>query len=439
MRRVSLASVALAAATTMIALAFGAEVGLAADYEDGNGNVCEGSFDCSTWGSHVTGSDNIALGFDMMPELKGGNHNVALTFGALFHNTTGSDNIASGFEALASNTEGNDNLASGKDALASNTKGSQNVASGKEALARNTTGNQNVASGTEALHSNTGGEGNVASGTSALFSNTAGNNNVASGTSALLLNTTGSFNAASGYATLFDNTTGGENVASGFDALERNTTGFSNVALGNRAGAKLTTGSNNIDIANEGVAAESGTTRIGSEGKQTRAFVAGVYQKGIAPPACSVLVNSEGQLGCSAPRPGVGAVATFASRSKTLSGNCLAYTDIGPAGSGVCPAKTTGFSTSTRLAPMPGNGGAVDELYADSNATVTGTDKVEVAVIDNTTGAGLISCTLTSSSPHSCTNTSGSAATAAGDNVEVKITPSGASGNEKMWRVTFRF
>jgi hypothetical protein len=64
---------------------------------------------------------------------------------------------------------------------------------------------------------------------------------------------------------------------------------------------------------------------------------------------------------------------------------------------------------------------------------------VLVAVIDNTTGATLLTCTLTSSSPKSCSNASGGGAVAAGDNIEVKITASGTSGTGKMWRVTFRF
>ena len=42
------------------------------------------------------------------------------------------------------------------------------------------------------------------------------------------------------------------------------------------AGENLTTGSNNIDIANVGVAGESGTIRIGTDGNQTAAFIAGI-------------------------------------------------------------------------------------------------------------------------------------------------------------------
>ena len=45
-----------------------------------------------------------------------------------------------------------------------------------------------------------------------------------------------------------------------------------------------------------------------------------------------------------------------------------------------------------------------------------------MSVIDNTTGATLLSCTVTSSSNHSCSNTKESGSAAPGDNLEVKIT-----------------
>jgi hypothetical protein len=392
----------------MLALVAGADVGMAADYQDKNHNVCEGTFStgsCS-WGTHVTGESNIALGDAMMPALTSGKENVALDFGALEHDTTGGENIAIGATALKSNTTGAENIANGFNALGSNTTGCCNIASGIDALFHNTTGTYNVASGV-----------------GALASNTTGKENTATGTRALILNTEGSFN-----------------LASGLEALMNNTTGSSNVAFGAAAGKNLTTGSNNIDIANEGVAAESGTTRIGTEGTQSRAFLAGVYKKPVTAPACAVKVNSEGELGCNEEGPGSSAIATFASRKAVASGNCLAYTDIAPAGTGACPAKTTGFSSSTLLAgPTPANGATVTNLYADSNATVTGTDTVLVAVIDNTTWATLLSCTLNSTTKSSCSNSSGSGSATPGDNIEVKLTATGASGTGKLWRVTLRF
>jgi len=234
----------------VVALAFGPGVGLAADefgLEDAKYNVCEGGFtspDCPK----VTGERNIALGDSMLPALTNGDDNIALDFGALEADTTGSDNIASGNRALAMNTEGNDNIASGSGSLTANTTGDDNVATGIQALESNTTGNFNVAVGLNAL----------------LFDKTANNN-----------------------------------VASGHEALEK-TTGAENVGLGFRAGKALTTGTNNIDIANEGVAGEKRTIRIGIENEEARAFMAGIYEKTIKEPVCTVKVNSAGQLGCKA-------------------------------------------------------------------------------------------------------------------------------------------
>jgi hypothetical protein len=73
------------------------------------------------------------------------------------------------------------------------------------------------------------------------------------------------------------------------------TAGNSNIALGYGAGANLTTGNSNIDIGNAGVAGESKTIRIGTNGTQTKTFVAGI--NGAAVTGAAVKVNAAGQLG----------------------------------------------------------------------------------------------------------------------------------------------
>jgi hypothetical protein len=95
----------------------------------------------------------------------------------------------------------------------------------------------------------------------------------------------------------------------------------------------------------------------------------------------------------------------------------------------------------------------VTDLYAESSGTVTANETVLVAVIDNTTGATLLSCTVNTNMNH-CSNTSGSGSAAAGDNIEVKPTATrdfkGAQlsscltrgpncGDDQQWRVTFRY
>src|SRR5262249_54063760 len=74
----------VAVMATALPLVWGAAGSLAADYQDANHNVCEGTFTssgCSTWASHVTGSYNVALGDAMMSSLT--------SAGALFSNTIG--------------------------------------------------------------------------------------------------------------------------------------------------------------------------------------------------------------------------------------------------------------------------------------------------------------------------------------------------------------
>src|SRR5208282_286661 len=175
----------------------------------------------------------------------------------------------------------NANTAAGYGALFSDTTGGGNTATGSEALYYNTTGNENTATGVSALEDNTTGQDNTATGFAALFGNTTGSNNTAAGTAAL-----------------GDNTTGGENTAAGTDALLSNTTGSNNIGIGNEGGSALTTGSNNIDVGNGGVAGESNTIRIGTQGTQTDTYIAGIFGTPKIKKACEVVVETTGLLGC---------------------------------------------------------------------------------------------------------------------------------------------
>ena len=57
------------------------------------------------------------------------------------------------------------------------------------------------------------------------------------------------------------------------------------------------TGSRNIDIGNAGVAARSNIIRIGSQGTQAKAFVAGIFGSAVTGAAAAVVVSNTGQLG----------------------------------------------------------------------------------------------------------------------------------------------
>src|SRR5438876_2181288 len=197
-------------------------------------------------------------------------------------------------------TEGcgsNFNTFEGENALINNTTGAGNTAFGWEALFSNMIGAFNTAVGGGALIFNDG-DSNTAVGAAALLLNTVGSQNVAVGTDALVYNDNGADNAAIGWFALFENTTGGVNTAIGAEALSNNTTGFNNIALGFAAGDLLTTGDDNIDIGNEGVADEAGTVRIGTDGTQTRTFIAGI--SGVVVSGAGVVVNASGQLGVAA-------------------------------------------------------------------------------------------------------------------------------------------
>jgi hypothetical protein len=263
---------------------------------------------------------------------------------------------------------------------------------------------------------------------------------------------------------LFRDTTGSENAAIGFEALEADTAGSSNVAIGSGAGRSLTTGSDNIEIANPGMAGESSTIRVGQEGTQTAAFIAGVSHTHLT--GCDVQVTSAGRLGCNPMAPqgkegkegkqgekgeqgkegpvgkegpaGSSAVATFASFRNVRPGSCLNYTTLAGPGNGPCPNVTTGFSSSSLLAGMPANGGRVSNLDAETNSGLAPGETATVSVIDNTSGVVLLACTVSSVSKGICSNVAvATAAAKAQDRVEVKITTE--TTKSQKWQVRFRY
>ena len=246
--------------------------------------------------SLTSGINNTALGFNALYRDTSGSGNTAVGWIALFNNSTGYNNTATGIYALLSNATGFQNTAYGGFALVSNTTGFQNSAQGDGALAANTTGYYNTASGSQSLHDNTTGTNNTAHGAIALHDNTTGTENTALGVEALRGNTTGNNNSASGRRALGKNTTGLNNTAQGHNALQNNTTGGFNIAIGANAGLHLTTGSNNIDLGNRGVTGESNTIRIGTEGTQQAAFIAGINGTAV-PTGVGVVIDSNGQLG----------------------------------------------------------------------------------------------------------------------------------------------
>lgn len=187
-------------------------------------------------------------------------------------------------------------VAIGPAAFANGT-GSSNTAVGVRALNLNTVGSGNTGIGIDALRDNTGGSANTAIGSLAMRSITMASNNTALGAGALASNQTGWNNVAIGVDALLDNTIGEMNVAVGSLALTNVTTGNSNVAIGEFAGINLMTGSNNLYVSNFGDAADSGTIRIGTDGRHTATYIAGILG-GPVPNQATVLIDTvTGRLG----------------------------------------------------------------------------------------------------------------------------------------------
>ena len=262
----------------------------------GSNNTATGA---SALGNISVSSNNTATGAYAIQWGFAGDNNTATGYAAMQGSSEssneGSNNTANGAFALFSNTRGSENTAIGVEALSSNTTASNNVAVGSDALAYNTTGSDNLACGVNALFSNEIGTYNTACGSAALASNTTSNDNTAIGQAALNQNTIGADNTATGFQALLSNISGAGNTANGVNALYSNSTGSNNIGLGIGAGGALTTGDNNIDIGNAGVAGESAKIRIGTQGTQTKTFVAGISGVGIR--GVAVKVNADGQLG----------------------------------------------------------------------------------------------------------------------------------------------
>jgi len=190
---------------------------------------------------------------------------------------------------------GNGNTGSGYQALFSNQTGANNAAYGYSALYWNTD-SFNTAFGSQTLVYNTTGRNNTAVGYQALVFNTTGGSNTAVGRHALYSNGSGDLNTAIGQDALYSNTQGGGNVAIGYGALYNNTGGH-NIAIGPQAGYNNTTGPNNIDIGNVGVAAESGTIRIGNIPDHTSTYIAGIAGQTVGAGGSTCYVDNNGKLG----------------------------------------------------------------------------------------------------------------------------------------------
>ncbi len=176
---------------------------------------------------------------------------------------------------------------------------------GVSAGASVTTGIRNAAFGAGAFAANDFGSNNAAFGVAALQNNTFGTGNTAVGPDALNRNSGGFYNTAVGNRALYGYTSD-NNTAIGYDAGYeifggQFANGSDNIFIGSKAGSLLdifTFHSANILIGHTGLASDTLTTRIGTQGTQTRAFMAGV--RGATPALANPLpvgIDAAGQLG----------------------------------------------------------------------------------------------------------------------------------------------
>jgi hypothetical protein len=259
---------------------------------DGNNNSAFGD---TALQFNTTGQWNTGIGSEALQYNTSGFANSALGYNALNMNTFGNYNTGCGFATLQNNTVGSYNTAHGSGALFANTTGNNNTASGFDSLYANTSGGYNTAVGYLALEAGTTGSYTTAVGAFALQANTTGGFNTGFGAYALIANTTGSGNTAFGYAGLRSMTTGSNNIGFGYQTLYLDTTGSNNIAMGYQGGYYPLSGSNNIEIGSKGAFADTDLIRIGTQGTQTKAYIAGISNAQIT--GAAVYVSSTGQLG----------------------------------------------------------------------------------------------------------------------------------------------
>jgi hypothetical protein len=233
---------------------------------------------------HNVNFDNTGLGFNALSGVVTGEGNTAIGYGTLPQITIGSRNTGVGSISSALMTTSSDNTAIGYHSLAgvSSSSGS-NTAVGSLALVNLASGSSNTAVGYSSMLNNAGGVSNVAVGRSSL------QGAASSG---------GDWNVALGSDTMLANANGSNNVAVGGVSLASNVNGARNVAVGYRSGVFPSASSDSIFIGNEGISNDTTTIKIGTQGTQTSAFIAGIRGATAAPnDAIPVLISSNGQLG----------------------------------------------------------------------------------------------------------------------------------------------
>jgi trimeric autotransporter adhesin len=140
----------------------------------------------------TTGITNVGIGYYALQLNLSGNDNIAVGTRALSNNTAGSSNTAIGHDALTKTTgtalTGSNNVAVGYQSMYWNTSGNNNTSVGYQAIAFNTTGTNNVSLGLFSGKNNTSGSQNSFIGYNTGIGITTGSNNTILGSNITGLN-----------------------------------------------------------------------------------------------------------------------------------------------------------------------------------------------------------------------------------------------------------
>lgn len=222
---------------------------------------------------------------------------------------------------------------------------------------------------------------NTACGYSALQGLTTGAQNVAVGSNAGFDVSTAFNNCLFGFDSGQALTTGGNNVAVGMQSLNGATTGTGNICIGYQSGKNLATSdSNNILIGNDGVNADSGYIKIGTNAVHTDTKIAGIY--GATTGATKALVTCDNADKLSTTSPIADGQVLIGSATGAIAWANLtagANVTINNVGNTITIASTGG-----------GGGGGAQTFVTDAGAaTISGTSINILGGLNiNTSGAG---------------------------------------------------
>jgi trimeric autotransporter adhesin len=192
----------------------------------------------------------VAIGYQSQ-RLPGSATNTSLGSFTLNAGATGSDNVAVGYNAMPQNTSGVGNTGIGSNTLILNTISHFNTAVGYNALRRLVNGANNEAMGAGALSSLDSSSNSTAIGTSALTGSVSVDtsiNNVAIGYLSQNGIRSSRGNVSVGAQTMVNNSTGFYNVALGDSAMRFSGTSNNNVAVGKSAGLTMASSVANVYV-----------------------------------------------------------------------------------------------------------------------------------------------------------------------------------------------